>query len=415
MRLLTTVLVLATAMAGAPRAAFADWYLHHWENRHEARPGLNLGADARSFLTERNFDANGELQTPASLNSYKRLGAELAAAFPVAQRLSAYARATWASVEVDHPTRGGSSYGFADQTLALSYRIFSAAAKGSASSGATIDLQFQADFAAYSNLQADAERRPYLGDGSMDLTGGAFLTFPLATSFSLTAGAGYTTRTDEFSASIPWSLVARYEGGSDRAWRLEAAALGLQSLNTDPRSVALLGSGASIATGGSLMGNAVNPSLLTARGRLGYALDPGLQLTASVSRALRGTSAPQGVDFGLGIEFRPAGRGTMQRGAEARSGSRTGGGFLSYAGDARVSRVNDRLNQVRIERGPDLNIERGQLFDIFSVKGDGTPQEIVARGVVAEADGSEATLSITEFYKEVWIEEGFIAKRLVQP
>ena len=56
----------------------------------------------------------------------------------------------------------------------------------------------------------------------------------------------------------------------------------------------------------------------------------------------------------------------------------------------------------------------GQLFDIFSVKPNGQIGDAVARAKVTSVKNDEAALTITEYFKEVLINEGFIAKRLVQ-
>jgi hypothetical protein len=89
-------------------------------------------------------------------------------------------------------------------------------------------------------------------------------------------------------------------------------------------------------------------------------------------------------------------------------------GFVSYSLEGHVARVSDRINQLRIDKGQQQGVEVGQIFDIFVVKPDGTVGESVARCKVTSVKSDDSNLTILEYFREVWIEEGFLARRLVQ-
>jgi hypothetical protein len=94
--------------------------------------------------------------------------------------------------------------------------------------------------------------------------------------------------------------------------------------------------------------------------------------------------------------------------------TRSNQGFQNYSLDAKVLRSNDRLNLVKIDKGTNEGVDVGQIFDVFSVQADGTVGDAVARCEVANVKADQAALSVTEYYKEIWIDEGFVAKRLIQ-
>ncbi|HUP55858.1 MAG TPA: hypothetical protein VM598_00285, partial [Bdellovibrionota bacterium] len=89
-------------------------------------------------------------------------------------------------------------------------------------------------------------------------------------------------------------------------------------------------------------------------------------------------------------------------------------GFVNYSIEGRVMRVSDRRGQIRIDRGSQDGVEVGQVFDIFVTKPDGTTGEGVARCKVSSVKPEESTLSIVEYFREIWIDEGFVARRLIQ-
>ncbi|MCM2278759.1 MAG: hypothetical protein NDJ89_11850 [Oligoflexia bacterium] len=404
--------------------AHADFYLHHWENHRAVPNALTLDLQAAYFESNTNFDPDGLRYIPSALSLYQRIQTDLGISYGWSPQLSFYGRAAWARIELQHTSRPGNGYGFTDQTLGANFRVFKSARETGLLG--SIDLQAQLDFPLYDNSVADANLTPHLGDQSMDATIGAFLTSNLHKSrsgiLSLSGGLGYTYRTLSYSAALPWSVAASFEPNpEDRQNRFggQLAILGVASLSTDPRGSSLgLTSSAftSPGTGGSYMSAAINPSLATLRGRLTVDATEELRFFAQGATSLFGGAAPGGTFFSGGMEFSLDGpaRGDATKHSASMTPEEYGKanqGFISYAFEARVLRVNDRLNMIKLDKGSSEGVQTGQIFDIFKVNPDRSPGEAIARARVTSVKTDEAALTITEYFKEVWIEEGFIAKR----
>src|SRR5205814_792890 len=86
-------------------------------------------------------------------------------------------------------------------------------------------------------------------------------------------------------------------------------------------------------------------------------------------------------------------------------------GFVNYSFEGHVSRVNDKLNMFKVDKGHVNGVEVGQTLDVFAVGKDGIIGEAIARAKVTSVKSDESVLKIVEYYKEKWIEEGFIVKR----
>jgi hypothetical protein len=410
--------LLAIAIALASVEARADFTLQHWENRQVGAASWKLWSDLRYFDTSSNYDASGASVRPLTLQSYSQTRLDIGGQYGITDRISLFGRLSWSYIQLGTTQLTSSAFGFGDQTVGANARLVKT------SGGISIDGQVQMDFATYSNANAAFAGRPFLGDGSLDITAGGFVAIPFDSdssegSFSLTGGLGYTMRSDNFSSAVPWSVIAAYAPQQTGVFA-SLGVVGFQSLKTDDRTnFPTLQATAGQGTGGSFMTGAINPTMASIRGQLGYQTSSELTLLVSAEQTLTGTNAPRGFAIGGGLQLRAANsegarsaRSTPEA-PSARLGD-TPRGFQSYSLDARVLRMNDRLGVVRIDKGSDAGISRGEFFDIFRAKPDGTPGEVVARGQVAATNDSQADVRITEYFKEVWIEEGFHAKRLVK-
>jgi hypothetical protein len=408
----------------AARQARADFFLHFWEN-HYRDDGEALLAPELSFLgTSANFDTNGVAGAVSGLTSYSRMQTDVLAAASIRPRLSAYGRLSWANISVERGTTGGRSFGLTDQSLGTTFRLLGPV--GTSDQGFSVDAQLQGDLPAYNNRTARAEGLPFRGDGSMDLTGGFFLRYrfgkgtgpseKLAPGFwDLTAGAGYTYRTDQFSAALPWSLSLRYHR-VETGWSFGFAVLGVQSLQTDSSSGV---DRSAQDAGGSFLVNAINPSHSTARAELGYRFSPRVLASLKGFQTLAGVSAPQLQSALLAFEIRLAEPRAIRRAKNplqltGPEYGRSNQGVVDYVMDAKVTRVNDRLNLVRIDKGTADGVQEGQVFDIFAIDENGVIREAVARAKCQSVGSSEAVLNVVEYFREVWIEAGFVAKRPIQ-
>lgn len=406
--------------------ARADFFIHSWDNHHTSAKLIDVGADLMWYRTTSNFDSTGTSFTPLGLNSYQRVLLDLDATIGFTSKFSLYGRLNWEMSKVDSSNTSaftGTGYGLGDQTVGINYRVYEKP------HGASIDLQGQLDFPAYSNTVAaangtDVTNAPNLGDGSLDATAGAFLTYPLAENpeadIKWVAGAGYTYRSASFSSAVPWSaMLARQPRREGLV--IEAGGYGIQSLNTDSHpnnSILLNTSSGSLGTGGSYITNAINPSIAVLRGELGWRTHDDLQFTGSVAQSIWGHEAPDGLTLAFGFKTHFGGEREKDPSDPALQSTvkygHSNSGYVNYGLDAKVLRANDRFNLVKIDKGLDNGVQIGDTFDIFMTNPDGSVGSAVARGRVTNAKGNEAAIKVEEYFKEVWIEEGFTARRPIE-
>jgi hypothetical protein len=415
---LTTLSAQLALMGALPCAAFADFYLHSWQNEHATARQLRFDFQAGRYSSTNNFDGAGALVIPSEFLQYTRLQTDVLAAYGINSKLSAFARVSWARTELDQTSLTSTNFGFGDSSAGLTYRLLDLTSPATPD-GVTVDVQVQGDFPLYSNENLTG---PALGDGTIDVTGGAFASVPLLRPgrylIGLSGGAGFTYRTDDYSRALPWSVSVKFGPTTDTGFTAKAMASGIVSLSSDPRAEGLAAGSTALSaqSGGSFIAGAVNPSILTLRGEAGYQIGADVGLTAFFAQSVWGQAAPNGFFGGLALRLRaggarPTGDPTQMTPPEY---GRANQGFVNYALEAKVTRVNDRLNLVKLNKGNQDGVEAGQIFDIFKLKKNGSPGEPIARGKVTSVKLDEAVLTIDEYFKEVWIDEGFVAKRPVQ-
>lgn len=400
---------------------------------------LSISEEVLFFGTTSNFDQNGDLVAPASFNRYLRFENQLFLTYGLSPRMTVYGGLNWAGTELQEASRSGNSYGLTDQNLGFNFELLSfentdeppsPTSPGDSNALRKIYFQTQVSVPAYNNTTSDLNQLPRLGDQSIDLTAGGFGVLRLIRSRSseilLTGGAGYTFRTQGFSAAIPWSLSFSYTPASSPGaltrpsgygfmpgWRAALGLAGNSSLQTDTRhpiSSGFLGSGGSQITG------AINPTVMSARATVAYALEDNLLISAQVAQTLAGSSSANGFMASLGIQkligLSPSRKPPAEMTPEEYGKSNQG--FVEYTFEAKVVKSVDRLNLVKIDKGSAQGIVKDQIFDIFSIKSDGTLGDPIARAKVISVKNNEAALSVLEYFKETWIEEGYIAKRPLQ-
>jgi hypothetical protein len=378
--------------------------------------------DSFYFTTNTNTDPTGSLYSPTGLQSYTRLAGDLTVTYGFAERFSAFIRTGGGYVNQISTIRGGYSVGAMDQSAGLSVRVYGSPHSTFSEDSLlnAIDLQIQGDFPAYNNASADAYIAPYLGDGSIDFTGGAFATFSVvrwkSSSINTVLGGGFTYRSANFSSALPWSAVVQLVPLRHGLFG-NVAALGMISLKTDLYNGVAAPMRASIGNGGSYITGGVNASQVRLRGELGYKFGPVTELSVAATQSIWGQDTPQGIKLEIGLQTHFGVHENEKSEPSAGSTKKiTQGnqGFLNYSLDARIIKANDRLNLVKIDKGSQDGVEAGQVFDIFSRKKDGSIDGSIARGHIQNVKPNEAVLEIQEYYKDVWIEDSFVAKRLVQ-
>ncbi|OFZ81329.1 MAG: hypothetical protein A2583_10435 [Bdellovibrionales bacterium RIFOXYD1_FULL_53_11] len=394
--------------------ASADVYLSQWTDNYRPQGYLSVSPEVKFFATNQNYNAYSAAFLPAGLTQYYRLTTELGVSYGLHKYITPFVRGAWSRNVVNSTLNPWAGYGFSDQSAGVTSRVFE-----HPGAGITLDLQAQCDFPLYNNTKAIIERRLFIGDGSTDFTGGAFLNWRIMKSgdydIGLTGGAAYKHRTGGFAAGIPWTVRAAVRPTAGKGFLLSAGADGYYSVQTMTAFSAIaLGSLPSYGAGGSYIINSLNPSFTMLSGQAGYAVNEDLELFAGGGITLWGRTAPKGfaVSGGLRAHWGTAGKNPAR--LTPNEYGRSNRGFVNYAFEANVARVNDRLNLVKINKGRADGVETGQVFDIFSVKPNGAAGEPVARAKVTSVEDGEAALSVTEYFKEVWIEEGFLAKRPVK-
>lgn len=421
MRKVTFILTaIAAASHSASFTAHGAFFLNEWESEHEKSRDLRLIPEAGLYSSTANYDPVGAATIPAGFSKVTKLTTDLKLRAGVWRELTLYGKLNWGRVQLDHTTQASSVFGLGDQLLGINYRVLQIPT-------ISIDVQAQMDFPAYSNSNNAIQFNPYLGDNSTDFTFGAFTQLPFALSRSygllLRAGGGYAKRGSGFSSHLPWSAGAKLVP-LDNGFYAKLSFHGVQSLKTDinapggePVSAAAIAS-AGTGAGGSYTVNAINPSLTWLQARAGYQVSSQILIYAQVRQSIAGLSSPRGNWFGLGLE---ASWGASAKPSKANPFNQSpqeygkpNSGFIGYSLTAKAIRVNDRMAQIKIDKGHHEGVEIGQNFDVFSLNKSGEVKEAVARAQVIAVSESEATLTVSEFYKEVWIEEGMILKRPVQ-
>jgi hypothetical protein len=404
--------ILVAAALGAADAR-ADFFIHHWENRHASTQQLRLLAEGSYYQSALNFNSLGASVAATGLQRLGRIQTDLNLDYGLNARATLFARVTWARTELvsSAPAIG---FGFSDQTVGLNLRLWERKSGTQLRHGPAFDLQIQTDFPIYNNTAAAEAGTPFLGDGSTDVSGGLFAAFPVyqtgTDALLLHGGAGYTFRTAGFSSQIPWSVQIEYDR-TRSGLSAKGGVYGVTSLQTDGQARAQGGLGA----GGNFLINAINPSLVTIKGTVAYFITPQFGLQVAASQALWGQNAPNGLQLFGGIQWR-MGPEHRSSGFDRHSPdlSDPSDRFVTYNLEAKVTRASDRFNLFRIDKGHDEGVETGQYFDIYRSlpNASNKREELVARARVNRSGDKEADLTITEYFREILIDEGFSARRL---
>lgn len=408
---------------------------NRWENRRELAKGFRLLTDISILSSSENYSSTGA-KVPASnvspastLESYGKTVIDLTGVYGFSEKMTGFARLSLAAVSYKTNTLEGNGSGLGEQALGLNYRMYESAAGRNADNSAkrrtSIDLQFQAEIPMYDNVSARAARTPLLGDGSLDLTFGPFVTMPLnqgmGSRIYLIGGLGYSIRGNDYSAALPYMLgVTSIPAGSGWLWK--AGIHGFKSMTADPSVGTALATGADprIDTGNSFIANALNSSYMALRGTLGYQTRTGSQYFAAYTMMLSGTSTAALSGIHLGMQWRwgtGAASSASDANSEAKGGAPAKGarsGFVSYDLDGRVKVSNDRLNLIKIDKGEQDGVMKGQTFDVFRTKQDGSIDVRIARGVVTNVGQRESIVNIRQYAKEVWIQPGYIVRRVIK-
>ncbi len=393
--------VLAGSVARADEQML-PWRLHHVDH------GIwQLTGEFQSLGTTTNYGPAGATEAATGLGSLRRTEVATTLELGLHPRLTLFGRGTWNNTQVVSSTINGNQYGMADQSLGLSLRLVD--------SRATLDFQVQADLPTYRNTESKALGLPFIGDASTNVHLGGFASMPLSEnesrSWKLVAGAGYTMRTAQFSASIPWSAeFTRQPGNSGRGLTLRAGAWGFNSLRNDPRGAGTSNGSGGEGGAGSFLVNAINPSIASAQGSLGFRFSPALEARVGASRTLWGQAAAQGTTMGGSLEWR---LDRLHPGGAAFNKRKPKDNFVTYSGQGKVKAVSSTRTLI-IDQGSHQGYALGDRVDIFTVNADGSLGEPVARAQITQLDWEQSQATLLEVFRETAIKEGFGVQKPVQ-
>ncbi len=377
---------------------FAHPIVQSWQNQMGSLPGLKINPRFTLLNSTQNFDSIGTSYSFG--NKLQRYYFDVLASYGFSENFFIYGRlsALYTSVSGIGINEQG-NLGLSDQMLGSTYRLYES------ESGFSLNLQGEVVLPAYDNSSAKVSNKPYLGDGSIDMTIGGFLEIPILRrkqdDYFIEAGAGYTYRSKGFSQSIPWNIqIKRYP--LEEGFSFSAGARGTTSLETDITNL----SESALAAGGSYLINAINPSWALAQASLGY--QPNKQIEYSISGAypVFGKSAPLPLQVSIGFQFSFEHTPTSE--AKSKRKSIHPENFRQYDLDSKVTSFNDQLYMIKIDKGSNSGINKGQIFDIFS------GENIVAQARVTNVKSDESILRVLEYFKEQSIEIDAIARRVIQ-
>jgi hypothetical protein len=400
--------------------------IFRFENRRENVGAWRIVPEFYSESTTENYDATGAKAAVPNLTSYKKTQLDLTVIYGLTSKLSLFGRLSMDSVSFAQTSFTGSGSGLSEQGLGGNYRIWEKA-NAPGERPKSIDFQVTADIPLYDNTssRASSPRQPIRGDGSFDFTHAVFGTLPLNQGLGqrlyLIGGLGYAIRGSGYSSAIPYQL--QFVGLPEKNGILYRAGFhGFKSMASDANGVTALspqsqtspGVVSSQDAGGSFIADALNSSYLQFRATLGYQWGVGDQIFATYLMPMSGTSTAAIKGIILGAQFRfPASReSTTASATPTARGAAKPAGKLAYDLQGHVKQANDRLNLIKIDKGESDGVEKGQVFDIYRTGSDGLAADLVARGVVTGVSANEAVVNLRQYKKEVWVQTGFIARRI---
>lgn len=410
-----------------PLSLKADVFIHRIENFYQPKRQLHLSPKVSYFYSQTNYDLTGEKVAISGVQRYSRLLTDFSGAYALDKYFTLFGRFSWLRNDITTTSGGGGNgFGPGDQTLGIVLRIIQQRDKHR-KQRPTLDLQFQMDLPLYANSAANL---PYSGDGSSDLTFSFFLGIPVfkfqTGLWKFQAGGGYTSRAIGFSKLLQWNLALNYLSIPQSDFAFGLTAYGMQATQDYAMTYAGVGSL------GSFITNSPSPSLIGLRGKIEHSIGSNSSLFVSIDRSLTGKNAPSGPIYILGatshfdLDQKINSSGFVETSVQNQTPDQSFNQpapppshkveeikpeFISYSLEARITRASDRLNLIKIDKGSSDGVEVRQVFDIFNLKKDGSVGESIARAECITVQGDQAVLRVTEYYKEVWIEEGFLAKR----
>jgi hypothetical protein len=398
MILLSLAIGLSSGFFGLSTAS-SNLTLHPWTPYLMSGTAPELRAQFHYLSSQANWNRFGSPFQPNGLN-YQRLITDLSVAHPLGETWSTFGRVSLSGIRSQSPTQVGGRIGFADQTIGVQHQ-FKAFEKVQARA------QFQVDFPTYQPEPHDLT----LGVGSLDFTGGGFLSYLAFPSrkldLNLWIGAGLTYRTGYYSAAIPWQVGAHLKSHPSRI-ELEVALSGVSSLKSDPHSYSPAFFRENLGRDSSLISGAMNPSWIQGKVQLGYRWGNQTFLAVSATKSIWGQMSPQLTGMGIQFQLPLQGQASSSTPPATEAGVGSSGqpvnpSFLDTSAEVHITKTNERLGLIKISLGSEEGIRVGDEFNVISkVEAAKNP---IARARVTHLRNHESALKILEYYKDHWISE----------
>jgi len=385
--------------------AYGHPIVEGWQDHLNPEPGFSIGPRVTLFSTSQNYNFNSQSVPLANAVSDQRYYLDLNLSYGFDENLFVYGRISAIYTRITGATfTDQSTFGLSDQLLGAAYRIFQSG------SGFSLGLQAEATIPAYKNANSVINGTPYMGDGSTDFTFGSFLEVPLSIEGThqlyLIGGAGFTWRSFGFSSCVPWNVLLRRTPDENGGLTFDLGMRGTFSLNTDLTSPSIAITDQNRGAGGSFLIDGINPSWTLVQASIGYQSSSKINYYVSGAMPIAGTNAPNGIQVALGVQFNLSGdKDTSTR--KKVPDTVHEGTFKNYDLEAKVLSTNDQLYLVKIDKGSNSGIEKGQIFDIFQDK------HSIARAKVTNVNNDESALRVLEYFQEQSIEVDAVVKRIV--
>jgi hypothetical protein len=374
---------------------------------YEPHGSVRLKQDFGFFLTKSNYRSDGTSVIPGSFNQLKRIHSATEAMFGWTPQFSGGARLTVANIEYDRisQAQGKSNTGIDSIAGLLNSRLIAN------EDGSALDLGLELSFPLHDGT-ASTTNDPPVGDGAADVnvfgTYGFVVGADERSRYRLAPLFGLTYRTNDYPLAVRWSALASREVVNDGI----IATIGLFATHSfsNKNVPASRVVSASTEAGGSFMIKSPQPSHLSFLLKPGYQFSKATQVFASYQQTLSGSFAPAGWQGVLSGVFRFGSEPSKEEELTTGSGTER---FSTYGLSASVTRTNDQLYLIKINRGSEDGVEEGQLFDLFEPGSSSREAKPLARARVTAVKGREAALKVIEYHRQQVIEDGTIARRVL--
>jgi hypothetical protein len=402
------------------RYAHGSLLLHAWTPAQIPETGTSLiGTQVSFFNSNANWDQNGDDTGPKNLLA-QNLVTDLNFNYQWIDAWTLFGRMSLSGIQgqnslnsngkIDAPT--GARFGWGDQTVGIQHRLL-------LFNRINLQSQFQIDFPLYS-----AESHfPSLGDGSIDWTGGGFLNYPLSlglkTELEVLIGAGITYRTHFYSAAIPWFLGLRINSSHSQIY-IQGSLQGSTSMKSDPHSYSPTFFRENLGHKNSLFTGAMNPSWTHGQILLGYQDRTHFHLTLSLTQSLWGQMTPQLTSLTIQLELPlqndkktpwTAQHTTTQPHLATESTRALPQDTELPTTVAKIIKINERLNLIKINQGEEDGIQIGDSFQLFSPLDPTQKPLAIARAVHVRPH--QSALEISEYIENHWISEDYLANKVL--